>query len=229
MTAKWDTEKTIMFIEEYRHDCLWEPKNNLYKNRDARESAYRKLIELMHLNGIVMTAKDVKNKIRSLRTTFFAELAKIEKSKTTGSGTSNIYTPKLSWFNTMNFLLTSTELRRNEESTTVSINSFVESENTSTDSRENTPARASGSRSSSQTESQSSSNFRQSIRNARYDPIDTALQELRKINKSVESENEFDVFGQNVSLQLQKLPLEYALETQELIMKVLNEQRISGI
>lgn len=52
---------------------------------------------------------------------------------------------------------------------------------------------------------------------------------MRKINKSVESENEFDVFGQNVSLQLQKLPLEYALETQELIMKVLKEQRIKSL
>lgn len=55
MTAKWDTEETVTFIEEYhRHDCLWDPKNPLYKNRDAREAAYRKLIEVMKINGIVM-------------------------------------------------------------------------------------------------------------------------------------------------------------------------------
>lgn len=49
---------------------------------------------------------------------------------------------------------------------------------------------------------------------------------MRRINNSVQSENEFDVFGHNVSLQLQKLPLQYALETQELIMKLLKEQRL---
>ncbi|XP_060807641.1 uncharacterized protein LOC106139472 isoform X1 [Amyelois transitella] len=50
-----------------------------------------------------------------------------------------------------------------------------------------------------------------------------------KISSKYDDEDEFDVFGRNVALQLKKLPLIYALESQELIQRVLKEQRIKAI
>ncbi|XP_044733417.1 uncharacterized protein LOC123296020 [Chrysoperla carnea] len=41
------------------------------------------------------------------------------------------------------------------------------------------------------------------------------------------NDNEFDAFGRNVSLQLQQMPLAAALETQELIQRIIRQKRVS--
>lgn len=56
-------------------------------------------------------------------------------------------------------------------------------------------------------------------------PFPTNLETVRNSPKLVE-EDEFDAFGRNVALQLKSLPLIYALESQEIIQRVLKEQRI---
>lgn len=39
-------DKNIKFFNEYqRNECLWDPKHPLYKNREAREAAYKVIME----------------------------------------------------------------------------------------------------------------------------------------------------------------------------------------
>ncbi|CAH2014427.1 unnamed protein product [Acanthoscelides obtectus] len=50
-----------------------------------------------------MDEKQLKNKIKNLKDVFRQELAKIERSKKSGCGTEDIYTPKLTWFEAAHF------------------------------------------------------------------------------------------------------------------------------
>lgn len=102
--SRWGDEKTVKFIRLYRDfQCLWNSSNSsLYKNKIARDNAYRKIVEEMQDHNI--TVKDVKNKIKGLRSTYHQELNKIKKSKSSGAGTSDVYKPTLKWFEEMDFL-----------------------------------------------------------------------------------------------------------------------------
>lgn len=59
-------------------------------------------------------------------------------------------------------------------------------------------------------------------------PFPTNVETVRSSPKVIE-EDEFDAFGRNVALQLKSLPLIYALESQEIIQRVLKEQRIQAL
>ena len=40
MSLKWSQDVMFKFLEEYHtHDCLWNYRKELYKNKDARENA----------------------------------------------------------------------------------------------------------------------------------------------------------------------------------------------
>lgn len=95
--AKWDSENTIKFVQEYKsHECLWNIKSSTYKNRNMRDAAISKIIEVMQIPGF--GAPEVKNKIKNLRSTFAQERRKIELSKKSGTGTDNIYIPNIKWY-----------------------------------------------------------------------------------------------------------------------------------
>ncbi|CAG5059867.1 unnamed protein product [Parnassius apollo] len=70
-------DKNIQFINAYQlNECLWDPKHPQYKNRDAREAAYKRIKEAMQME----TVKDVVSKIRILRNTYNNELLKAKKT-----------------------------------------------------------------------------------------------------------------------------------------------------
>lgn len=49
---RWNSETTIKFIQEFKsYECLWNQKSSIYKNKHAREAAYQKLVEEMHITG----------------------------------------------------------------------------------------------------------------------------------------------------------------------------------
>lgn len=49
MTSRWNEEMTIKFVQAYRdRECLWNTTANIYKNKQARETAYK---EIMHIDG----------------------------------------------------------------------------------------------------------------------------------------------------------------------------------
>lgn len=99
--VRWTADKNIKFINEYqRQDCLWDPKHPQYKNRNAREAAYKSIMEVMNME----TIKDVIGKIRTLRNTYNNEILKVKKCYTTGMATDELYVSKIPWLTHMDFL-----------------------------------------------------------------------------------------------------------------------------
>lgn len=119
--SRWGDEKTVKFIRLYReYECLWNSSSSLYKNKIARDNAYIKIQEGMN----DMTVKDIKNKIKGLRSTYHQEVNKIKSSKRSGAGTNDVYKPSLSWFEEMEFLNDTLEYRKSN-STQVSTYPFL--------------------------------------------------------------------------------------------------------
>lgn len=115
--ARWGDEKTIQFIHLYReYECLWKPTSPLYKNKIA----YSKIQEELNLSE-----KEIKNKIKSLRSTYHQERNKVEGSKRSGAGYSNIYKPSLIWFKEMDFINETFEYKNSIQTAVVSTYSFV--------------------------------------------------------------------------------------------------------
>lgn len=91
MSRKLSEEETLKFVQLYReHECLWNIRCNGYKNKQMRTSALEKIQEGMAIEGFAIA--EVKAKIRSIRSTYYLEIDKIEKSTRSGAG-GNIYVP----------------------------------------------------------------------------------------------------------------------------------------
>lgn len=66
------------------------------------------------LNLTNFSMKDVPKKIKALRSTYYLELAKIEKSKASDSGTNPVYKPLLPWIDYMNHILKTASVKEKE-------------------------------------------------------------------------------------------------------------------
>lgn len=94
--SKWSSETTLKFIQEYKtHECLWDFKSTVYRDKHRRDAAYIKLVEAMGLPNFGVT--EVKNKIKNLRSTYNQEKKKITDSKKSGSGKNSVYESNVKW------------------------------------------------------------------------------------------------------------------------------------
>ncbi|XP_022907986.2 uncharacterized protein [Onthophagus taurus] len=103
---KWNSNIS-KFLEIYENfPILWNIKLKNYHDTKLRDAVFEKLTEELKAEGLVedMTPKQLKSKIKSIKDAYRQELAKIEKSKKSGMGTDDIYTPKLIWFGKADFL-----------------------------------------------------------------------------------------------------------------------------
>lgn len=112
MAEKWNAETTIKFLQEFKqYECLWNPKHVSYKNKHMREACFKKIVDGMAIPGFKVA--DVKSKMRNLKSTYYQEKKKIDKSKASGSSTDNVYVPNIKWFVEMKALLKDADERRN--------------------------------------------------------------------------------------------------------------------
>ena len=83
------------FITMYRENpCLWQIKCKDYTNKNLKARAYDNLVTYCKSNGHSNANRDfVMKKIQNLRGCFRKEMRKVESSKTTGSGSDDIYEP----------------------------------------------------------------------------------------------------------------------------------------
>jgi formamidopyrimidine-DNA glycosylase len=96
MATKWNSGKAIASIQEYKtHECLWNFQSPQYKNKQLREAAYKQFVDAMDITGFAIP--EVKNKIKSLGSTYAQEMKKIRKSKNFGAGVGNIYESNIQW------------------------------------------------------------------------------------------------------------------------------------
>ena len=96
-------EQLLEFIECYRSEtCLWKTKSKDYHNRDKKNAAYKRLVDKYRTIDRSADKNVVIKKINNLRTTYKRELNKMKKSGESGSG--EIYTPRLWYFDSLRFL-----------------------------------------------------------------------------------------------------------------------------
>ena len=94
-----------MLIQLYRQNpCLWNVKTDVYKVRNKRVAAIHKITAELQESGLSANASEVKKKIESIRCQYRGELRKLEKSKRSGAGADDIYTPTLWCFYDLCFL-----------------------------------------------------------------------------------------------------------------------------
>ncbi|XP_065209890.1 uncharacterized protein LOC135838186 [Planococcus citri] len=92
MTERFDIFVFLRTLETL--PCLWHKADPLYKDRVKKDAAEAHFIKFFNFTN----ATELRKKIRSIRNTYNQEIAKIKKSKSTGSGTDSIHIPKLAWF-----------------------------------------------------------------------------------------------------------------------------------
>jgi len=94
----------LKLITLYRHHkVLWNVKLEQYKNKDARNQAYKIIAEEM--DEPYFELADVPTKIENLRTAYHQEKRKVEYSNNSGSGANNVYKPKVFWFEALDTFL----------------------------------------------------------------------------------------------------------------------------
>lgn len=120
MSIKWSESDTLKFVDLYhKHDCLWNYRMEVYKNKDARENALSLIMKELEMNGLTIT--DIKNKIKTIRTMYKKEHSLVQKSKKSGMGTDELYVPKLFWYKKADIFLNGVVNTRNTSSNLVSI------------------------------------------------------------------------------------------------------------
>jgi hypothetical protein len=106
-----------------KYPLLWNIKHKDYCNIKLKDEIFKSFYSELESQGLVerMDEKQLKAKIKNIKDVYRNELAKIEKSRKSGSGTDDIYYPKLVWFDQANFFreVLST---RNSQSNLVSFN-----------------------------------------------------------------------------------------------------------
>ncbi|XP_071529508.1 uncharacterized protein [Panulirus ornatus] len=109
-SCHWDRRETLLLIDLYRQNpCLWNVRAEVYKDRNKRVAAINNITaELqksgLSKSGLSVITSEVKKKIESIRSQFGRELRKLEKSKKSGVGADEIYTPTLWCFDDLCFL-----------------------------------------------------------------------------------------------------------------------------
>lgn len=64
----------------------------------------------------------------------------------------------------------------------------------------------------------------------KYDNLLRKVQNVANtVNKPLQSENEFDIFGKSIAAQLKNMPLDTAIEAQMIIQNYLSEMRLKTI
>lgn len=98
MAKTWSDSMVLQFLELYeKNECLWNPKLDEYKFKEARERALEAIVQEIEIPNL--TILDIKNKIKSIRTTYKRELTSVLKSNQDASNSrGKNYEPKLFWF-----------------------------------------------------------------------------------------------------------------------------------
>lgn len=124
MATKWTDNEMGLFLDLYKnHQCLWNVKEESYRNSQARTSALEEIISDM--GKADLTVNDLKNKIKNIRSIYNRELAKVLKSEKSGTGTDDIYKPQLKWFNQANSFLRAVSQSRQSQSNLVSRKYYI--------------------------------------------------------------------------------------------------------
>lgn len=121
-SKKWSSANIIKFLEAYeRTPCLWNHKLSIYRDRNQRNEALRKIVEVMSDSVNNFDVTSAKAKIRSIRNAYILERHKVLKSYKSGTSTEAIYKPTVSWFSVANRFLKGIVETRDAKNALVSV------------------------------------------------------------------------------------------------------------
>ncbi|KAF6207352.1 hypothetical protein GE061_018593 [Apolygus lucorum] len=91
---------SIIVICKERYPVLWNLKDKDYFNTKLKEDVFKRLMCELDENQLMggMDVKQLKAKIKSIKDVYRQEVNKIERSRKSGAGTDELYSPKLAWF-----------------------------------------------------------------------------------------------------------------------------------
>ena len=104
---KWNVDCIIKFLSIYEHyPLLWNVKDENYYNTKLKDEVFQRLSKELDENELLggMDMKQLDTNIISIKDVYRQELHKIEKSKKSGCGAEEVYSPKLLWFHNASFL-----------------------------------------------------------------------------------------------------------------------------
>ena len=97
MPFEWESQHMAKFLEAYqRNELLWNVRSKDYHNKIRRQAAVSTMVKELNLPNL--TDSDVVAKIKTVRSSYGAELKKIRASERSGAGTDDIYKPRLKWY-----------------------------------------------------------------------------------------------------------------------------------
>ncbi|XP_036338521.1 uncharacterized protein LOC118748253 [Rhagoletis pomonella] len=110
MALKLSREGTISLIRMYgEYECLWNCRKKIYKETYMKREAWKAIA-----NYFGTDVKEIKKKLKYLRTAYVAERRKLEESKRNSVNPSSVYQPRLFYYNDFNYLDNTVVLRKRE-------------------------------------------------------------------------------------------------------------------
>ena len=104
---KWNLKCIVEFLNIYQqYPVLWNIKHKDYCNSKLKDEIFQRLLRELDEKQLLggMDVKQVKSKIKSIKDVYRQELHKIERSKKSGCGAEEVYSPKLAWFAEASFM-----------------------------------------------------------------------------------------------------------------------------
>ncbi|RLU17693.1 hypothetical protein DMN91_009929 [Ooceraea biroi] len=129
-------EQTKMLVLYEQHPCLYVQKSEDYHNRDKRLKALQTIAQQFHeMTGYIVSIDVIKKKIASLGTQYLEQINKIQKSKSSGAGTDDVFKPTWWLFEELSFLAPHIASRKGESSISKNIvtKSYVDTFSSSQD------------------------------------------------------------------------------------------------
>ncbi|KAG8304211.1 hypothetical protein J6590_099857 [Homalodisca vitripennis] len=239
---KFTEEQTCKLMELYHeYDCLWNLGTIHYRNRNKRQAAEVEIVQRLGIAGFGVN--ELKQKIKNLRCTYNQECIKIQKSKKSGSGSTEVYVPNLKWFPVMDNIVKSAKGNKKTEDSVESVIQKTQNieekelepiiDDPDSNLESTTQTQAQPIRDIFSVKRSASEKAKEKIKKRKIEHLADAVQNLRHVTESVyENENntnEHDAFGNFVAASLKLLPTAKALLAQSEIQGILMKHRLSII
>ena len=104
-TRNWSDEETASLCNLWnQYENLYNTQHPMYYSRDARQKSLESIVNSLSESGITATIKQVTKKLTDLKTYYGAQRRMVESSKTSGAGTSDVFTSSWKFYETLSFL-----------------------------------------------------------------------------------------------------------------------------
>ncbi|KAK4882285.1 hypothetical protein RN001_005604 [Aquatica leii] len=222
---KWNSDQIIQFLDVYeRYEVLWDIRCTDHMNKIKRDTAFDKwLKELLEMEGFVNhDLVTLKTKLKTIKTVYRQEVNKILKSKKSGSGTDDLYKPKLIWFTRADSFLNNVTISRASTNNMVPhITAEMENDGDNEETRQ------------SPTLQTPTLKRKRSMKiNSNITGVENAIDALKQIvdkndtNAHREVEDEYMCFAKHIAKQLQQLPLRSFITLQDEIQQLITRERL---